>query len=66
MRSRRTARFKSLFEELPADIRERGARTCCSIGIPHTPVYSSNICETLLWYWIGPHAECDRLISQLK
>ena len=22
--------------------------------------------ETLVWYWIGPHAEYDRLISQLK
>jgi hypothetical protein len=22
--------------------------------------------ETLVWYWIGPHAEYDRLVSQLR
>jgi hypothetical protein len=22
--------------------------------------------EALVWYWIGPHAEYDRLISQLN
>ena len=22
--------------------------------------------ESLAWYWIGPHAEYDRLISQLN
>jgi hypothetical protein len=42
MRSRRTARFKSLFEELPA------------------------FDDALVWYWIGPRAEYDRLISQFN
>ena len=90
MRSRRTARFKSLFEELPAEVRQsaqrayvlfqrdpahpslqfkrlRADRQTYAIRIgPGYRALGIRFDETLVWYWIGPHAEYDRLISQLK
>ena len=90
MRSRRTARFKSLFEELPTEVqhsakrayvlfqrdpahprlqfkRLRAARQTYSIriGLGYRAL-GIRFDETLVWYWIGPHAEYDRLVSQLK
>ena len=90
MRSRRTARFKSLFDELPAEIRQsaqrayslferdtahpslqfkrlRGDRQTYSvrIGLGYRALGLA-FDETIVWYWIGPHAEYDRLVSQLK
>jgi len=90
MRSRRTARFKSLFEKLPAEVQQSAQRAY--VLFQHDPAhprlqfkrlradrqtYSIRIGlgyralgirfdETLVWYWIGPHAEYDRLVSQLR
>jgi hypothetical protein len=90
MRSRRTARFKRLFEELPAEVQQsaqrayvlfqrdpahpslqfkrlRADRQTYSIRIgPGYRALGIRFDETLVWYWIGPHAEYDRLVSQLK
>jgi len=90
MRSRRTARFKRLFEELPAEVQQSAQRAYVLFerGPAHPSLqfkrlradrqtYSIRIGlgyralgirldETLVWYWIGPHAEYDRLVSQLK
>ena len=90
MRSRRTARFKSLFGQLPAAVQPsaRRAYDLFQRDSAHPslqfkrlradrPTYSIRVGlgyralgirfdETLVWYWIGPHAEYDRLISQLK
>jgi hypothetical protein len=90
MRSRRTARFKSLFEELPAEVQQSAQEAYVlfqrdpahpSLQFKHLradrQTYSIRIGlgyralgirfdETLVWYWIGPHAEYDRLVSQSK
>ena len=90
MRSRRTARFKRLFEELPAEVQQSAQRAYVLFqrDPAHTSLqfkrlradrqtYSIRIGlgyralgirfdETLVWYWIGSHAEYDRLISQLN
>ena len=90
MRSRRTARFKSVFEKLPAGVQQSAQRAYAlfqcepahpslqfkrlladrqtySIGIgPGYRALGIRFDETLVWYWIGPHAEYDRLVSQLK
>ena len=90
MRSRRTTRFRSLFEQLPAEVQQsarhayvlfqrdpahpslqfkrlRADRQTYSIrvGLGYRAL-GIRFDETLVWYWIGPHAEYDRLISQLK
>ena len=90
MRSRRTARFKSLFEELPAEVQQSAQRAyvlfqrdpahprlqfkrlhadrqtySIRIGLGYRAL-GIRFDETLVWYWIGPHAEYDRLVSQLK
>jgi len=90
MRSRRTARFKNLFEKLPAEVQQnaqqayrlfqrdpahprlqfkrlRADRQTCSIriGLGYRAL-GIRFDETLVWYWIGPHAEYDRLVSQLR
>ena len=90
MKSRRTTRFKSLFEQLPADAQQSARRAY--VLFERDPAHPSlqfkrlragrhtysirvglgyralgiRFDETLVWYWIGPHAEYDRLISQLK
>jgi hypothetical protein len=90
MRSRRTTRFKSLLEQLPAEAQQSARRAYvlfqCDPAHPSLQfkrlrtdrqTYSIRVGlgyralgvrfeETLVWYWIGPHAEYDRLISQLK
>jgi hypothetical protein len=90
MRSRRTTRFRSLFEQLPTEVQQsarrayvlfqrdpahpslqfkrlRADRQTCSIrvGLGYRAL-GIRLDEALVWYWIGPHAEYDRLISQLK
>ena len=90
MRSRRTARFERLFEELPAEVQQSAERAYAlfqrdpahpslqfkrlragrqthsiRIGLGYRAL-GIRIEETLVWYWIGPHAEYDRLVSQLK
>jgi hypothetical protein len=90
MRSRRTARFKSLFEQLPSEVqlsaqrayslfqsdpahpslqfkRLRADRQTYSIriGLGYRAL-GLKFDEALVWYWIGPHAEYDHLISQLR
>ena len=89
MRSRRTARIRSLFEQLPADVQQSARRAyvlfqrdrahpslqfkrlradrqtySIRIGLGYRAL-ALRFDETLVWYWIGPHAEYDRLISQL-
>jgi hypothetical protein len=90
MKSRRTTRFKSLFERLPAELQQSARRAY--VLFQRDPAHPSlqfkrvranrqtysirvglgyralgiRLDETLVWYWIGPHAEYDRLISQLK
>ena len=90
MRSRRTTRFKSLFEQLPAEVQQSARRAY--VLFQRDPAHPSlqfkrlradrqtysirvglgyralgiRLDESLVWYWIGPHAEYDRLISQLK
>ena len=90
MRSRRTARFKRLFEELPAEVQQSAQRAY--VLFQRDPAHTSlqfkrlradrqtysiriglgyralaiRIHEALVWYWIGPHTEYDRLISQLN
>jgi hypothetical protein len=90
MRSRRTIRFKSLFEQLPAEAQQSARRAY--VLFQRDPTHPSlqfkrlradrqtysirvglgyralgiRLDESLVWYWIGPHAEYDRLISQLK
>ena len=90
MRSRRTTRFKSLFEQLPAEVQQSARRAY--VLFQREPAHPSlkfkrlradrqtysirvglgyralgiRLDEALVWYWIGPHAEYDRLISQLK
>lgn len=90
MKSRRTARFKSLFGQLPAEVqhgaqraydlfqrdplhpglqfkRLRADRQTYSIRIGRGyRALGIGFDEILVWYWIGPHAEYDRLISQLN
>ena len=90
MKSRRTTRFKSLIEQLPADAQQsarrayvlferdpahpslqfkrlRAGRQTYSIRIGRGyRALGIGFDEILVWYWIGPHAEYDRLISQLK
>jgi hypothetical protein len=88
MRSRRTARFKSLFEELPAEVQQSAQRAyvlfqrdpahprlqfkrlradrqtySIKIGLGYRAL-GTRFDDALVWYWIGPHAEYDRLISQ--
>ena len=89
MRSRRTARFKSLFDDLPAEVQLSARRAYAlferdpshpSLQLKHLranrQTYSARVGlgyralgtrfdDTLVWYWIGPHAEYDRLISRL-
>ena len=90
MRSRRTAQFRTLFEQLPAEVqlstqraysmfqrdpahpslqfkRLRADRQTWSIriGLGYRAL-GLRFDETLVWYWIGPHAEYDPLISQLR
>jgi hypothetical protein len=90
MRSRRTARFKSLFEQLPSEVQQSAQRAyslfqrdpahpslqfkrlradrqtySIRIGLGYRAL-GLRFDETLVWYWIGPHAEYDHLISQLK
>ena len=90
MRSRRTTRFRSLFEQLPAEVQQSARRAY--VLFQRDPAHPSlqfkrlradrqtysirvglgyralgiRLDEVLVWYWIGPHAEYDRLISQLK
>jgi hypothetical protein len=90
MRFRRTARFRSLFEKLPAEVQQSSQRAyvlfqrdpahprlqfkrlradrqtySIRIGLGYRAL-GVRFDETLVWYWIGPHAEYDRLVSQLK
>jgi hypothetical protein len=90
MRSRRTARFKSLFEGLPAEVQQSAQRAyvlfqrdpahprlqfkrlradrqtySIRIGLGYRAL-AVRFDETLVWYWIGPHAEYNRLVSQLR
>jgi hypothetical protein len=90
MRSRRTARFKSLFAVLPAGVQQSAQRAyvlfqrdpthpslqfkrlradrqtySIRIGLGYRAL-GIRVDESLVWYWIGPHAEYDRLVSQLK
>ena len=90
MRSRRTTRFRSLFEQLPAEVQQSARRVY--VLFQRDPAHPSllfkrlrvdrqtysirvglgyralgiRLDESLVWYWIGPHGEYDRLISQLK
>jgi hypothetical protein len=90
MRSRRTTRFRNLFEQLPAEVQQSARRAY--VLFQRDPAHPSlqfkrlradrqthsirvglgyralgiRLDEVLVWYWIGPHAEYDRLISQLK
>ena len=90
MRSRRTTRFRSLFEQLPGEVQQSARRAY--VLFQRDPAHPSlqfkrlradrqtysirvglgyralgiRLDEALVWYWIGPHAEYDRLISQLK
>ena len=90
MRSRRTARFRSLFGQLPSGVQQSAQRAyslfqrdpahpslqfkrlradrqtySIRIGLGYRAL-GLRFDETLVWYWIGPHAEYDPLISQLK
>ena len=90
MRSRRTARFKSLFGQLPSEVQKSARRAYAlfqrdpahpslqfkrlradrqtysiRIGLGYRAL-GLRFDDTLVWYWIGPHAEYDHLISQLK
>jgi hypothetical protein len=90
MTSRRTTRFKSLFQKLPTEVQQSAQKSYALFQRdPSHPslqfkrlradrqTYSARVGlgyralglkfdETLVWYWIGPHAEYDRLVSQLK
>ena len=90
MISRRTARFKILYGQLPVEVQQRALRAydlfrrdpshpglqfkrlradrqtySVRIGLGYRSL-GLRFDETLVWYWIGPHAEYDRLVSQLK
>ena len=90
MKSRRTSRFKSLFQQLPAEV-QRSARKSYALfeRDPYHPslqfkrlradrqTFSARVGlgyralglqfdETIIWYWVGPHSEYDRLVDQLK
>jgi hypothetical protein len=49
------------FKRLRADRQTDSIR----VGLGHRAL-GIRLDEALVWYWIGPHAEYDRLISQLK
>ena len=64
-------RAYSLFQSDPAhpslQLRLRADRQTYSIrmGLGYRAL-GLRFDETLVWYWIGPHAEYDHLISQLR
>jgi hypothetical protein len=89
VRSKRTRRFRELFEALPAEVqREANAAYARFRQNPRHPglhftqvhgaqaVYSARVGlhyralavrqpDHWLWFWIGTHAEYDRLLAQL-
>jgi len=80
MNSHITARFRKAFAELPADVRKQ-ARQVYQLFIenphhPTRPIYSVRIGLNyravgirekgdIIWYWIGSHADYDKLVSRL-
>ena len=57
MRSRVNERFRKAFDSLPEDI-QRIALGWRAVGIRQG--------EDMIWFWIGSHAEYDRLLAQVR
>ena len=89
MRSKRTAKFRSLYAKLPARIRQQAkvAYKLFAAQPDHPslnlekvsdtdPIYSVRISlqyraigalveDKMIWFWIGSHAEYDRILKTL-
>jgi hypothetical protein len=90
MRSKRTAQFRRLFDQLPHDIQQlahhayqqfladpsypgldfkqvskKGPTYSVRVGI-HYRALAIRSADYWLWFWIGSHAEYDRLLQQIQ
>ena len=68
MKSSTTLRVRQLFAELPAVVQARALK---KVGKAWSARIDDNFRilakvdgDTAYWFWIGPHAEYERLISQ--
>jgi mRNA-degrading endonuclease RelE of RelBE toxin-antitoxin system len=80
VKSRITDRFRQEFGSLPEQIKEQTRQAYRQFkenpGQPSLPIYSARIGktyravgqldgDTIIWFWVGSHAEYDQLLSQL-
>lgn len=72
---RTTSRFWNTFEKLPPDIQQT-ARKAYKLWQQSLPIYFVRIGlgwrvfriregDCIIWFWIGSHADYDKLISQI-
>jgi len=78
MNSHITDKFREAFAELPADVQKQARRAYrLFMENPTRAIYSVRIGmdyravgardgNDIIWYWIGSHAEYDRLIRQFR
>jgi hypothetical protein len=80
MKSKRSRQFRALFEALPEPVQRQANPSHPSLSFkqvsPNGPVYSVRIGlhfralairqpDCLLWFWIGSHADYDKMLSRL-
>ena len=80
MKSRITDRFRQAFGSLPEQIQEQTRQAYRQFkenpSHPSLPIYSARIGktyravgqldeDTIIWFWVGSHAEYVQLLSQL-